>query len=111
MLFDGSVHRRFDEESARQVATEIRDRGYRAVAVAFLHSYANPDHEQAMREVLLDVAPDVEVSLSSDLSREYREYERTSTAVLDAYIKPIIRTYLRVLCRPTSTTAASAASS
>ena len=97
MLFDGSVHRRFDEESARQVATEIRDRGYRAVAVAFLHSYANPDHEQAMKEVLLDVAPDLEVSLSSDLSREYREYERTSTAVLDAYIKPIIRTYLRVL--------------
>ncbi len=52
MLFDGSVHRRFDEESARQVATEIRDRGYRAVAVAFLHSYANPDHEQAMKDVL-----------------------------------------------------------
>ena len=97
MLFDGSVHRRFDEESARQVATEIRDRGYRAAAVAFLHSYANPDHEQAMKDVLLDVAPDLEVSLSSDLSREYREYERTSTAVLDAYIKPIIRTYLRVL--------------
>ena len=97
MLFDGSVHRRFDEESARRVATEIRDRGYRAVAVAFLHSYANPDHEQAMREMLLDVAPDLEVSLSSDLSREYREYERTSTAVLDAYTKPIIRTYLRVL--------------
>ena len=97
MLFDGSVHRRFDEESARQVATEIRDRGFRAAAVAFLHSYANPDHEQAMKDVLLDVAPDLEVSLSSDLSREYREYERTSTAVLDAYIKPIIRTYLRVL--------------
>ena len=67
------------------------------MAVAFLHSYANPDHEQAMLAVLRDVAPDVEVSLSSDLSREYREYERTSTAVLDAYTKPIIRTYLRVL--------------
>jgi N-methylhydantoinase A len=97
MLFDGSVHRPFDEESARLVAGLIRDRGYRSVAVAFLHSYANPDHEQAMLAVLRDVAPDVEVSLSSDLSREYREYERTSTAVLDAYTKPIIRTYLRVL--------------
>jgi len=97
MLFDGSVHRPFDEDSARLVAAQIRDRGFRAVAVAFLHSYANPDHEQAMKDVLAQVAPDVEVSLSSDLSREYREYERTSTAVLDAYIKPIIRTYLRVL--------------
>jgi N-methylhydantoinase A len=99
MLFDGTVHRPFDEHSARVVATQIRDRGYQAVAVAFLHSYANPDHERAMKEVLLDVAPGIEVSLSSDLSREYREYERTSTAVLDAYTKPIVRTYLRVLER------------
>lgn len=94
MLYDGSVHAPFDEESARATAALVRDGGYQSVAVAFLHSYANPAHELAMREVLREVAPDVEVSLSSDLSREYREYERTSTAVLDAYIKPIVRTYL-----------------
>ena len=70
------------------------DGGYEAVAVAFLHSYTNPAHETAMREVLKEVAPGLDVSISSDLSREYREYERTSTAVLDAYIKPIVRTYL-----------------
>src|SRR4029079_2858920 len=97
MLFDGSVHRPFDADAARQVAEAIRDGGYRSVSLSFVHAYANPDHEQAMRDVLREVAPDVEVSLSSDLSREYREYERTSTAVLDAYIKPIIRTYLRAL--------------
>ena len=97
MLWDGSVHRDFDVESARHTAELIRDGGYRAAAVAFLHSYANPDHEQRMREILREVAPDVEVSLSSDLSREYREYERTSTAVLDAYTKPIVRTYLHAL--------------
>ena len=77
-----------------QVAEAIRDGGYRSVAVAFLHTYANPDHEQAMQDVLREVAPDVEVTLSSDLSREYREYERTSTAVIDAYVKPITSTYL-----------------
>lgn len=97
MLYDGSVHLDFDADSARAVASLIAEGGYRAVAIAFLHSYANPDHEQAMRDILGETAPDVEVSLSSDLSREYREYERTSTAVLDAYTKPIVRTYLRSL--------------
>lgn len=99
MLYDGSVHVPFDVESARATAALVRDGGYDSVAVSFLHSYANPAHELAMREVLAEVAPDVEVSLSSDLSREYREYERTSTAVLDAYIKPIVRTYLADLQR------------
>lgn len=97
MLFDGSVYKDFDHDEARDIAERIRSGGYDSVAVAFLHSYANPDHEYAMRDVLQDVFPGVEVSLSSDLSREYREYERTSTAVLDAYIKPIIRTYLHEL--------------
>lgn len=94
MLFDGTVHQEFDPEDARRVAVLIRDRGYQALAVAFLHAYANPSHENAMREIINEVAPGMEVSISSDLSREYREYERTSTAVLDAYIKPIVRTYL-----------------
>jgi N-methylhydantoinase A len=96
-LYDGSVHTPFDVEDARQVAATIAERGYQAVAVAFLHAYANPAHELQMREVLAEVAPDVEVTLSHELSREYREYERTSTAVLDAYIKPIVRRYLQVL--------------
>lgn len=94
MLYDGTIHQEFDSEDARRVAELLRDRGYQAVAVAFLHAYANPSHEIAMREIIDDVAPWMEVSISSDLSREYREYERTSTAVLDAYIKPIVRTYL-----------------
>ena len=94
LMYDGSVHTGFDEADARRIAALIRDGGYESVAVAFLHSYVNPAHEELMREVLAEVAPGVEVSISSDLSREYREYERTSTAVLDAYIKPIVRTYL-----------------
>lgn len=96
-LFDGSVYRTLDVEYARAVATTVAERGYDSVAVAFLHSYANPDHELQMRDILADVAPDVAVSLSHELSREYREYERTSTAVLDAYVKPIVRRYLTAL--------------
>lgn len=96
-MFDGSVVAPLDAEDARAVAREIAERGYDAVAVAFLHAYANPEHELQMRAMLAEEAPNVEVSLSHELSREYREYERTSTAVLDAYIKPIMRSYLRAL--------------
>ncbi|MCI2239040.1 hydantoinase/oxoprolinase family protein [Paenibacillus sp. TRM 82003] len=95
--FDGEVLTAFDERDARAVARRIAEGGYDAVAVAFLHAYANPEHERAMRRVLQEVAPQVEVTLSHELSREYREYERTSTAVLDAYIKPVMRTYLTAL--------------
>lgn len=96
-LFDGFVHRPLDIADAERVAAEIADRGYDSVAVAFLHSYANPEHELQMREVLARVAPEVVITLSHELSREYREYERTSTAVLDAYVKPIVRRYLAQL--------------
>ncbi|MTD15566.1 hydantoinase/oxoprolinase family protein [Nakamurella sp. YIM 132087] len=96
-LFDGSVHQDIDLEDAARVARIVAERGYDAVAVCFLHSYANPAHEVAMREVLAAHAPDVVVTLSHELSREYREFERTSTAVLDAYVKPIVRRYLAEL--------------
>ena len=95
--FDGSVHRPLDEAAAREVARTVAARGYAAVAVAFLHSYANPAHEVRMREILAQEAPEVAVTLSHELSREYREYERTSTAVLDAYVKPVVRQYLEQL--------------
>jgi N-methylhydantoinase A len=95
--FDGTVATPLDEDDARAVARTIAERGYSSVAITFLHSYANPAHEVRMREILREVAPNVEVTISHELSREYREYERTSTAVLDAYIKPIVRGYLEVL--------------
>ena len=95
--FDGSILTPLDEEDARGIAREIAKRGYAAVAVAFLHSYVAPENEIRMREILREEAPGVEVTVSHELSREYREYERTSTAVLDAYIKPIMRSYLRAL--------------
>lgn len=95
--FDGTVALPLDEQGARAVAETIVQRGYESVAITFLHSYANPSHELRMREILREVAPSVEITVSHELSREYREYERTSTAVLDAYIKPVVRGYLRKL--------------
>jgi N-methylhydantoinase A len=95
--FDGSIATPLDEDDARAVARTIAERGYESVAITFLHAYANPAHEVLMREILREIAPQVEVTISHELSREYREYERTSTAVLDAYIKPIVRGYLEVL--------------
>ncbi|WP_291798188.1 hydantoinase/oxoprolinase family protein [Brevibacterium sp.] len=93
-LYDGTVRTPLDREAAAEVAREIAAGGYEGVAVGFLHAYANPENEIAMGEVLRQFAPEAEVTLSHELSREYREYERTSTAVLDAYIKPIMRRYL-----------------
>lgn len=92
--YTGAVLTEFDEERARGAARRAVDLGLESVAVCFLHSYVNPEHEQRMAAILAEEAPDVEVTISSDLSRELREYERTSTAVLDAYIKPIVRRYL-----------------
>jgi len=95
--FQGNVLTPFDHAEAAAVARQIRTLGVEAVAVCFLHSYANPAHELAMEEVLRHECPELLVTLSHRLSREYREYERTSTAVMDAYIKPVIRSYLEKL--------------
>jgi N-methylhydantoinase A len=92
--FTGAVLTEFDEQSARAAARRAVELGLESIAVCFLHSYVNPDHEQRMGAILAEEAPDLEVTVSSELSRELREYERTSTAVFDAYIKPIVRRYL-----------------
>ncbi len=92
--YKGQVLTPFDADQAREVARRIVAQGAESVAVCFLHSYANPDHELAFERVFNEVAPEISVTLSHRLSRVYREYERSSTTVIDAYIKPITRTYL-----------------
>jgi N-methylhydantoinase A len=92
--FKGEVLREFDSEAAHVVADAIGQLEVESVAVCFLHAYANPSHELAMQAILAEVAPHAEVTLSHSLTREYREYERTSTAVLDAYIRPLVRRYI-----------------
>jgi N-methylhydantoinase A len=95
--FEGNVLVAFDEDTARTAAERVVELGLQSVVISFLHSYVNPAHEQRMAAILREVAPDVEVTVCSSLSRELREYERTSTGVLDAYIKPIVRRYLSKL--------------
>ncbi|MFI7028978.1 hydantoinase/oxoprolinase family protein [Microbispora rosea] len=90
----GREVRPFDEERAADAARWFRERGVTAIGVCFLHSYANPEHERRMREVLEHEHPEAVVSLSSDVLREYREYERSVTTLVDAAVKPIMRRYI-----------------
>jgi len=94
LAVDGSQIRPFDPDSARTAAQFFKDAGIATIGVCFLHSYANPDHELAMRKILGEVHPDAVVSISSDVLREYREYERSMTTLVDAAVKPDIRRYI-----------------
>ena len=99
LRWDGSVLTPFDEEQARQVAQIIKERGYEAVSITFLHSYVKSSHEQRMKEILQEVCPDILVSISSDILQQYREYERSSTTMCNAYLMPVMQRYLENLER------------
>jgi N-methylhydantoinase A len=86
-----------DEGDVRRAVEAARAAGAEAVAICFLHSYANPAHERRAAELVRAAWPGAPVSVSSDLTGQWREYERTSTVVLDAYVKPVTATYLRNL--------------
>ena len=94
VLYTGEVRQPLDEDAVRRVAQTIRQRGVGVVAVCLLHSYANPAHERRVREILLAEVPGLKVSLSSDVLPEFKEYERASTTVVNAYVMPIVERYL-----------------
>ncbi|MGE0798731.1 MAG: hydantoinase/oxoprolinase family protein [Lautropia sp.] len=94
VLADGSVYRPLDELDVREAIAAIGRAGIESVAICFLHSYRNPVHEKAARELVRRLLPDVQVSISSEVHPEPKEYERTSTTVVDAYVKPIATQYL-----------------
>ncbi|MGA2392100.1 MAG: hydantoinase/oxoprolinase family protein [Candidatus Lustribacter sp.] len=95
--YDGSVHVALDHDSVGAAVATIRDRGIASVAVGLLNSYANDAHERAVAGALRAALPGVEVSESSALVREEREYERFSTAVVNAALLPVVRGYLERL--------------
>jgi N-methylhydantoinase A len=95
----GEVVTPLDEAGVREATWRLRDLGVEAVAVCFLHAYANPEHERRALELVRAEWPDVAVTASHQVSREWREYERTSTTVLNAYVQPVADGYLRSLER------------
>jgi N-methylhydantoinase A len=92
--FTGAEVRPFDEAGARDTARWFRDRGITTLGVCFLHAYTHAGHEERMRDILAEEHPDSVVSISSDVLREYREYERAMTTLVDAAVKPRLSAYV-----------------
>jgi N-methylhydantoinase A len=97
MLWDGSVETPLDEAALRRTIRGIVEAGIAAVAVCYLHSYANPAHERRTAAILAEEAPHLLVSISADVSPLYREFERSSTTVMNAYVMPGVAVYIERL--------------
>jgi N-methylhydantoinase A len=93
----GAVVVPLSDDEIDRMAAELKSLGVESVAVSLLHSYVNTGHEKKVAERLQAALPGVAVSLSSDLAREIKEFERTSTVAANAYVKPLVATYLREL--------------
>ncbi|GAA5065522.1 hydantoinase/oxoprolinase family protein [Nocardia callitridis] len=95
----GRVLLELDETAVREQVRLLRERGVQAIAVAFLHAYRNPTHERRVKEIILEEFPEVFISLSSEVAPQYREYERFSTAALNAFIGPKTSNYIDNLAK------------
>ena len=97
VLADGSVRTPLDEADARRAIRALAARGVTTLAICLLHAYLNPVHERRLAELAAEEAPHLTVTLSHEVSPTFREYERTSTTVVNAYVMTAIREYLRGL--------------
>jgi len=97
MAPDGSVLEALDDVEAEAVAQRLASGGYVSIAIVFLHAYANPAHEQRMAAAISARLPGVRLSLSSIVAPKFREYERTSTTVANAYVGPLVESYIGAL--------------
>jgi N-methylhydantoinase A len=100
----GDVLQPLDESAFDQLAAHLREAGAESLAIVFLFSFRNPAHEQRAAALLRTRLPDLPLSLSSEILPEYREYERTATTVINAYVQPLVAHYLTRLAEalPTS---------
>ena len=94
MTVQGEVETPLNEEEVRQAILSLKRQGVESIAVAFLHSYVNPSHEQRAVALIREVFPEVMVCSSAEVLPEVREYERTSTTALNAYLMPVVNRYL-----------------
>lgn len=97
LAWNGNELEALDPGDFDPIIRKVRHEGIRAVAVCFVHAYAHPQHELAAREILARALPEVSISLSHEIAREWREYERASSAVMNAYVAPVVQRYLRTL--------------
>src|SRR5437016_5323716 len=97
VLADGSVRSPLDEADARRAVRELVAREVTTLAICLLHAYLNPLHERRLAEIVGEEAPHVTVTMSHEVSPTFREYERTSTTVVNAYVMTAVREYLRGL--------------
>jgi len=97
MLANGDVMTPLDEDSVRRAVGELLELGVTAIAVCLINSYANDEHERRIRDIVSRIAPHIYLTISSSLSREMREYERTSTTVINAYVGPTVKQYVEAL--------------
>ncbi|MFJ8244796.1 hydantoinase/oxoprolinase family protein [Peribacillus asahii] len=94
----GEVLQEINEEEVKQIAEEIKNRGdIDAIAINTLYSYVNPTHEQQLKSLFEKYLPEIPVSISYEVLPKWKEYERGSTVIADAYIKPIVSTYVKTL--------------
>jgi len=99
VLSDGTIACDLDAAAVEGLVRAIASRGIRAIAVVLLHAYRNPVHERRIGEIAQRVAPDLQMSLASDVVPEIKEYERTSTTICNAYVKNLVGRYLAELER------------
>ena len=92
--YKGEVLEPLNEDDIREAVRYFKKEGVKAIAVCFLHSYANPSHEVRAGEIIKEEAPDIPFTLSHEVTQEWREYERTNTAVLNSYVLPTAQFYL-----------------
>ncbi len=93
----GEVVRELDEASAREALHHLKRRAVEAITVSLINAYANPAHERRVREIAIEQAAEVPVSISSEILPEMREYERTMTTVANSYVRPTVARYLSSL--------------
>ena len=92
---DGAVIQDLDEDEVRKAVESLVERGIEALAIGFLNSYVNPEHERRVRDIARELYPDLSVSISSDIGQEYGEYERTLTTVVNTAVQPRTMNYMR----------------
>ncbi len=95
--YKGEVVTPLDMNEVDAIVDRFKAEKVEAIAISFLHSYENSDHEEKVAERIRELWPQVSLSLSSEITKEFREYERTNTAVLNAYVKPLATTYINSL--------------